>query len=53
MYFSAMPATEELGKYHTLMPDRKYNMSLSCLLEEQNNLQLLLLNVELRDSVPR
>lgn len=50
-----MPVTEEpklFGKYHALMQDRK-KMFLSWLLEEQNNLQLLLIKVELRESVHR
>lgn len=51
-----MPVTEEpkpFGKYHALMPDRKYKVFLRWLLEGQNNLQLLLLNMELCVSVPR
>jgi len=51
-----MPVTEEpkpFGKYPPLMPDRTYKVFLSWLLEGQNDFLLLLLNMELCDSVPR
>lgn len=51
-----MPATKAakpFKKYHALMPNRKYKVFLSWLLEGQNDLQLLLPTMELSDSLPR